>query len=371
MGVYNENKISNIILIIFSSFLWFVGLSYGSGIGQAYNVYGNTMMLVVAISVFFFLHRKTLYSVDRENVFLSLIVISLEFVTYFRTGQMHLQYLWLYLIVYIYSVCNITKKDLKIIGLIYGTLGWGVLMIANYTTILSGWDGNSISLIGFFSYTVFCAGVLDRDNGKGLFLLGTYTVYYFYLLDTLGSRSSILFSVILVLSLFGIIPLRKLLVNRRVWVLLLFPLLIALVVVSIKDMPFIEGLNLWSYKTFNKPFFNGRDELWYGALMSLLNNPLFGGGYMRGNWHNSAVAALVGTGLIGYGVWIYFIRKCWLKCCARVDDFKVFSFLAAFIVIWLQQSVELGIFQERGNPLIFVVLGLGLARVNTIYNKLR
>lgn len=371
MEAYKENKISNIILIAFSVFLWFVGLSYGSGIGQAYNVYERTMMLVIPISVLFFLHRKTFYALERESVFLALVVALFEFVTYFRTGQTHLQYLWLYLIVYIYSVCNVSKKDLKIIGLLYGILGGGVLMIANYTPILSGWDGNSISMIGFFSYTVFCAGVLDRDSGKGLFLFGAYTIYYFYLLDTLDSRSSILFSIILIVSVLGIVPLRNILLRCQLWILLLFPLAVALFIVLIKDMSFVDSLNFWSYQTFRKPIFNGRDELWHTALMILSEYPLFGEGYLRGNWHNSAMAALAGTGLIGYGAWICFIRKCWIKCCNRVDDFNVFSFTAAFIIIWLQQSVELGIFQERGNPVIFVVLGLALARVNTIYNAQR
>lgn len=366
MEVYNANRVPNIILISFSVILWFVGLSYGSGIGKAYNIYEKTMILVILVSILFFLHRKTFYALSRENVFLFLTVFLFEFVSYFRTGQMHLQYLWLYLIVYIYSVCSVTKKDLKIIGFLYGILGGGVLMIANYTPLLSGWDGNSISMIGFFSYTVFCAGVLDRDRGKGMFLFGVYTIYYFYLLDTLDSRSSILFSIILIISVLGIIPLRSLLLRKRVWILLLFPLIAALFIVNIKDMRFVEGLNLWSYQTFQKPIFNGRDELWYNALMILSEYPLLGDGYLRGNWHNSAMAALAGTGLIGYGAWVCFIRKCWIKCCECVGDFKVFSFVAAFIIIWLQQSVELGIFQERGNPVIFVVLGLGLARVNTI-----
>ena len=365
MNEYIEEKTTNLALILFSIFLWIVGLSYGSGIGMAYNIYGKTEIVVVGVSIIVFLKRKSLY-LSKGSVIALWGLLVCNIVAYMKNNQTYCSYLWLFLIVYIYSTNKVSKKDLKLIGTIYGVLGVGILMVANYTGILSGWDGNSISMIGFFSYTVFCAGVLDeyRIIRKLLFL--AYSFYYFYLLSVLDSRSSILFSIILVLSISGIVPLKKALEKKNIVILLILPLLIALLVVAIKDKAFIEQLNIWSYKTFQKPIFNGRDTIWYNACINFLKNPIFGTGTLAGNWHNSAMTALSGAGIMGYSIFLTFIKKCWICGCEFINDYRVFTILVAFVVVWLQQSVELGIIQPQANPILFVIMGLLLARVNTV-----
>lgn len=87
---------------------------------------------------------------------------------------------------------------------------------------------------------------------------------------------------------------------------------------------FAEFLNLWSYKQFQKPIFNGRDDIWLYGFRLLGKNPLFGTGNMNfNNWHNSAIVCLTAYGAIGYILWIGSFNHMLNKAQAWLEDYIV------------------------------------------------
>lgn len=362
----NKEKESNIVIYA-SVVIWLVGLSYRSGFGAVHDVYGKLMYLTFFFFIYYFLSTDK-FQFIHKNVFIIFSFYLIHNVyTHFIFNRTYESYLWLYLIIAVYMVWDLTEKQMQIIGIIYGSLGGVVLFYANYTGVLSGWDGNSISIVCFISYTVFAASVANLIEAYKMVAFVTYSILYSYHLYTLGSRSSILFSFVLVLCVLHVIPLKTMLKNRGTfYILLFFPLILALFIVSIKDSAFVISVNNWSIEKFGKTIFNGRDELWEIGFNYIKEYIFFGTGNFGVRWHNSAVTALVGTGLAGYTVWIYIIRKIWLKGVKYIDDEVVFGLLAAYIINWMQQSVELGLIGQIGNPMYFAILGLIFARINTI-----
>ena len=110
MNEYIEEKTTNLALILFSIFLWIVGLSYGSGIGMAYNIYGKTEIDVVGVSIIVFLKRKSLY-LSKGSVIALWGLLVCNIVAYMKNNQTYCSYLWLFLIVYFYSTNKVSKKD--------------------------------------------------------------------------------------------------------------------------------------------------------------------------------------------------------------------------------------------------------------------
>lgn len=362
-----DRRLGSPLLIALALVLWGVGLSYGSGWGQAHQIYEKTMYATVSCGFLYVLLTGKIRYVELKTLLVLLFLVFQNIYTYMEHGTTYAEYIWLYLIVYLIAQFRLTQKQLTLIGIVYGILGGAVLYVANYTSVLSGWDGNSISMIAFFSYTVFAAGFSNLRKFGKLIIFFAYSLAYFYLLDSLDSRSSILFSVFLLLGIWGIIPLKKMLHSRGATnIMFLFPLVVALFVVLIRNESFVAELNAWSYETFQKPIFNGRDGIWYSGFQSWKENWLLGTGNFGGNWHNSAVTCLVGAGATGYIVWLNSLNSCCKIGRKWLADPGVFGLLSAFMVIWLQQSVELGLIQTRGNPIPFVALGLLFARIHTL-----
>lgn len=163
------------------------------------------------------------------------------------------------------------------------------------------------------------------------------------------------------------IPLKSMMKSNFFRLILLFlPLVIAIVVVNIRNMEFVVELNSWSLMRSGKPLFNGRDTIWTYGFEMAREHLIFGTGNFAGNWHNSAVTCLVGTGIVGYCIWVFSINGVLKKAKQYWENPYVFGLAAAFMIIWLQQSVELGLIQVRGQIVPFVILGLMCARVNTL-----
>ncbi len=66
----------------------------------------------------------------------------------------------------------------------------------------------------------------------------------------------------------------------------------------------MNTLDLWSMQNFQKPLFNGRDELWESGFKILGEHILFGSGTLEGNWHNCVV-----TLLVVWQCWLYFLAS--------------------------------------------------------------
>ena len=354
------------LVIIVSILLWLDSLLYVAGIGRAYDLYGRTIKIAFVCFLYQWFLKKRFPVINSSTFLIFMWLILDNAYTTIRFNQNYLEYAAIYCIVIVYSIWSVSKKQMFIISLLCGIAGGAVLAVANYTKFFAGWDGNTVSNVAFFGYTVFAAGFANIRNKKYKIFLIIYSCVYFIWLQTLGARNAMLFSILLMLCVFKIIPLKKLLTEKSILFILLIPLIIAVLVVLVTNMPFVDHLNLWSIRHFKKSLFGGRDALWEKGFRHWKEHFIFGEGKLRYNWHNSAVACLVATGTPGYIAWIYMIRKFCVKAYKKIDDDVVLGILSSFLIIWLQQSVEQGIMIDQGMPIIFCLLGLMLARVNAL-----
>lgn len=364
-----ETRKNKWLIIASSTALWFVALLNGTGIGEAYDIYNKTMTVLLFCLFYQIVFNGQFRNVKKSTAICILIIILQNLYTKFAYGQNYAEYLEIYIIPILYSLFIIDEKQMRTIGLIYGIGGGAVLVVANYTKYFAGWDGNSVSQICFFSYAVFIASMFDIKKREHQQRIVIYSCIYFVLLFTLNSRSCMLFSAFLLLCELGIIPARSTINKYSILVWLLVPLIIAVTITLLSNAEVIDSLNKWSQGKFGKTIFSGRDNLWQRGFQLWKSYPILGTGSLIMRWHNSAVSCLVGAGSVGYIIWIYVIRDILVKACKYIEDNLIFGTLVSFLAVWLQQSVELGIISTRGNPVIFVLLGLILARTNTLRKK--
>ena len=262
---------------------------------------------------------------------------------------------------------DVQKEQFRLIGLAYGIASFGILLIGNATSIFAGWDGNSVSMVQFFSYTIFMASLSDIKDKKNIRIIVIFSVVYFYLLLAFDSRSALLFSIIMLLCMLSVVPLKKYFGKPLILLMLLFPLIIAIIITVINDLPITTVLNRWSIDTFGKSIFNGRDILWEMGFKRWMKYPFIGNGNMSYYaYHNSAITSLVGAGAIGYMILIGVCYRILSHALKWIDDSVVYGLATSFLVIWMQQSVELGMISSSPNVIPYMVLGLLYARINTL-----
>lgn len=353
-------------VVVLMGALWLLALTYGSGIGMAYGVYGKAKLLTLIAFAWQFIFRRRFRVVYREMAYTLFFVMTWCAISLIFYGQDNTDYLWVYLLIPLMSRLSLTRSQMKWISLMYGALGGAVLWLTKYGTVFRGWNQNSIAMLAFFSYTVFAASYTEAKDWKRVCFFA-YSGIYFLWLNDLGSRGSTLFSMILLAGNISLVPLRRLVRRKRVLWLLLFPLLTAIAVAAVHGLPFVSRMNVWSMQRFHKPLFNGRDTLWLQGFRLLGEHPFLGNGNLgAGNWHNSAVTCLVGAGCVGYLVWLFGIRKILNMADNSDHDSLIYGLKAAFAVIWLQQTIELGLIAPQANVIPYAVLGLLLARANTV-----
>ena len=362
-----RSKIEQWAILPVMGILWIVGLSYGSGLGVAYDIYGKTKILTIAVFLFLFVFRGMFRRIS-PRMLLALGIMALGcLVTYLRYGETVQDFLWVYLLVPLISSLPVEKIQMRWVSLMYGVLGGAVLFVANYGTLFRGWNTNSIGMIAFFSYMVFIGSFSEVKNRRVIFVLLVYTAVYFYWLETLNSRSSALFSVVAFLCVFSVIPLRNMLrVKQSLAWILLAPAILAIVLVTVRDWNFVQKLGRWSTQRFGKSIFNGRDGIWAWGLRDFWQAPVFGHGTYVGNFHNSAVTMLYGGGLIGFALWVQGTKNLVRRAISKLDDSVIYGLLIAFLMIWLQQSLELGLVAPQANVVPYGILGLLLGRVKTL-----
>jgi len=250
-------------------------------------------------------------------------------------------------------------------GLIYGGAGAAVLYIYNYGSLFSGWNDNSIAMIGMHSFLVFLVPFFDRSRSRDKLIIVIGTIIYSRLMFATNSRSGVLFMFIgaaFALNLFA----RGLILNGRYRrnLLLYIPLLIAAVVCLFSTSGSMNTLNNWSYMKFGKPFLNGRDALWKRGFDVLWDHIILGSGKLNAlNWHNSAIACLTAYGCLGYFCWIKSLGQILDRAQYWIEDAQVQGFIISFIVLFIQQSVELGFIGAPPGIIAYVLLGLMLGRV--------
>lgn len=113
------------------------------------------------------------------------------------------------------------------------------------------------------------------------------------------------------------------LTDKRYYFWLLIPLFIAIIIVNVSHGSYMNELDLWSMEKFQKPIFNGRDELWENGLSLLREHFLFGRGTVEGNWHNCVITILTAYGCVGGIFWILSLQKILSKGRYWINDIIV------------------------------------------------
>lgn len=368
---YILNLLTNNFHFLIAIFLWFVSLTYGSGIGMSLGIYDKTRLLIIGMFVMYLFVRYNKFKITKFQFIMIMSLLLFNIYTIFVFDNSMFDFLWVLLLLPIMSFVTMKDETIKRIGLFYFLFGFLVLIAANFTSVFDGWDGNTVSIISFFSYCLFAASRSDINKAKSVIVLLMFSSLYMFLLYNLNSRSSIIFSTFLILTVINVIPLRYILNKFTIILILILPLIISLIVVLTKDTYVVSKLNEISIETFNKSIYNGRDEIWQYGFETLMKNPLLGiGNLSYSNWHNSAIALLVGGGITGYITYIFSIYHILKKSLKFIDNKIVFGLVVAFITIWLQQTVELGLIGARVNMLPYVLLSILYAKVHAL-SKMR
>lgn len=353
--------------------LWVVNMFNGTGLGYTYKT-TEIAILVCAVVAILCLASQVLYDGDlmiAPRFFYTIVPLFLVFIgTLYLHGYSleGLKTLWPFILVYIMSKTRPSVTAIRMTAISYAVLGLVVLWIFSYTDIFKGWNPNSIAMVGLFSFVSFTVPFFGMREWRSFIVMPLVGAAYVILLLPTDSRSCMLVIIIQLLMVLRIIPTKKLLEKpKAVALILLVPLWVAIFVVLLAKFGDTTGLTQWSYETFNKPFFNGRDETWAVGFRNIFRNPLFGNGLLdTGIWHNSAMACMSSIGIVGYALWIRLFYLILKEGLPYLDDICINGGFVAFLAISCHQSVELGIYSIEPNILPYIILGMILGRVNRL-----
>ena len=356
--------------------LWVVNLFNGTGLGYAYKT-TEIAIVVCIVCTIFCLASQTLYDGDlivRPKYFYTIVPLVLVFAgtLYFHGYSLNgLKTLWPFMWVYILSRTRPNPTAFRMTAICYAVLGLIILWIFSYTDIFKGWNPNSIAMIGLFSFLIFTIPFFGMREWRSFVMMPLVGVAYVILLAPTDSRSCMLVIFIQLLMVLRIIPTRKLLDKpKALAIILMVPLFVAIFVVLLSKFGDTTGLTQWSYETFDKPFFNGRDATWALGFRNIIRRPLFGNGLLdTGIWHNSAMATLSSIGIVGYVLWVRLFYQVLKEGLPYLDDICVNGSIVAFLALYCHQSVELGIYSMEPNLLPYLMLGMLLGRVNRLRSE--
>ena len=355
--------------------LWIVNLFNGTGLGEAYQTTERARVIIYIIFVIIVLvnYKKKHCYVKRQNlIILGSMSCLFIFDSYIQGyGMEGLNYISVFALVYILSKMETKEKAIRLTGIVYLVSGIVVLYTYNYGTVFSGWNPNTIGMIALYSYLIYLIPFYNYEGKiSGKIIITATTILYIMLIAPTDSRSCIWFSIVAILIVLSIIPRTAIAKADRKYVwLLLIPLFVAVFVVGVSKGNYMTELNLWSIKKFEKPLFNGRDILWEQGFQSLFENFLFGTGSLEGNWHNCLVSIATAYGFLGGLLWVMSLRSILSKAKCWINDAIVSGCIISFAIIYIQQSVELGLVHESPNILPYIVVGMMLGRVKFL-NKL-
>lgn len=350
--------------------LWVVNLFNGTGLDSAYHVTDWARRIVILwfiLDVIFSSANRKILLIGRNKLYIygGMIILFLASPCIHGYGATGIKYVWVFCLVYLLSKLKINDRTMLWTGLIYGVLGLVILFIFDYGTALKGWNENSIAMLGMHSFLVMLVPFFREHRLRNrVFLLLAAGVFYVLVFPT-DSRSGILFAFIGTMFAIGLLPKSIVSKNRfRTLICLFLPLIIAIIVVILSKSSVMDRLNIWSYQQFNKPIFNGRDLYWAQGFNLIWKKPLIGTGDFRTNyWHNSAVTCLVTTGIFGFILWIMSFLITLDQARQYLSDYIVIGCFVSFIVLYIQQSVELGFICASPSLIGYILLGLMLGRV--------
>ena len=359
--------------VLFSVLIWMFALLNGTGLGQTYNTNGILKLLLIGISLYMFVWQVRSYPKIELKMFVYIMIfvgvfIGISLLKRFDFSSM--EYIYVFLVVYIISQLKIKRSYMNMVSYIYAALGFSILYIYVYGTALSNWNENSIAMIGFFSYAVFAISFFDAGLKMKLkfkiVLFMAISLAYINFTEQTDSRSStmmIILCMLIILCKFKIFSDKN--ISKRLGWILNIPLILALLIVMVSQLPMYDALNLWSLRNFEKPVFNGREDIWLDGIKGLKTSFLIGSGQLQtGYWHNCAISCLTTYGIVGYTVWVKFLHKILASAKGFLKDSYVFGSAIAFCLILIQQSFELGLFAPNPNMIPYLILGILMGRIH-------
>lgn len=366
---------NSVLYMIIMTILWIANLFNGTGLGEVYQTTERLRIIIYIVFVFMAVisYKKGQHYINKRyfTVFFGLFFVFV-FSSYIQGyGLMGLHYLSAFALIYILSKIDVREKAVRLTAYVYLILGIVVLYIFDYGTIFAGWNPNTIGMIGLYSYLVFLIPFYNSKNKlfSNVFLIAI-TLLYMGLIEPTNSRSCTWFAAIAVLLALSFIP-QTIIVkgNKKYFWLLLIPFFVAVIIVLISQGSYMQTLNLWSIKKFKKPLFNGRDGLWEVGFQLLFQNFLFGRGTLEGNWHNCMISILTAYGITGGLLWIFSLNNIMESGKKWLNDAIVPGCIISFFIMYIQQSVELGLVHESPNLLPYIVLGMMLGRIKFLRKK--
>ena len=366
---------NSILYTSLMAIIWFFNLFNNTGLGATYHTTEIARWIVygMVIAVMLVRYKKVGKFRINRRYFYTFGLFALFFVTvvfFHGYGMSSLNYLWAYLLIFLIGKVSVEEKTMRLTSLCFGFLGGFVLVVYNYGNILAGWNSNTIGMLGFNSFLVFLIPYFKTDKTRDKIFLTAVATGYSFLIYPTDSRSCILFATVGILFALSIIPEVMLTGERNIIFWLLVPLSISIIVVLVSPTAIAYQLNLWSLEYFQKPFFNGRDHIWQYGFQSLSQHMITGTGNLNGGyWHNSAITCLTAFGVIGFCLWIHSLKAILIQGMNYKQDSIVIGSMVAFLLIYIQQSVELGLLALNPNLMPYMMLGILIGRIKYLNEK--
>lgn len=358
------------INILFVVLAWVFSVVNTSGLGLVYHTPEKTNYIIVFW--FLFVSLKSNQKLRLGGRYASLTFFTLlSFVImplFMANSWEGFTYLLMIPLVYSFSQQKISSFDIQLSGYIIAALGIFTLLVYSRTSILSGWNDNQIGMIGLFSYLYYAISLFGKVSFRKMSIGIALSVIYIVLLtqNTVSRSIAIFVFVSLVFAYFGQITRSVVRKRKFVFIALSIPLIVAVAIVVFPQLEIFQAFNRWSEQNYGKSAFNGRDELWLYTFRHLSSTYYLGEGKFLMNHHNSAMAALGVFGVIGYICWYKLLAIPVRRMTRYVSDDIVFGCLMSFLLIFWQQSFDLGFISASPNMIPYVILGVGLGRIKTI-----
>lgn len=358
------------IIIIFIVMAWIFSVVNTSGFGIIYKTPEKTNYVIILWFLLVMSRSRQKLILGGENASLSFFtILSFIIIPLISANSWDgFTYLLMIPLVYSFSQQKISQFDIQLSGYIIAGLGLFTIYIYSRTEILAGWNDNQIGMIGLFSYLYYAISLFGKTSIRKMSIGVTISVLYVTLLTQYTESRSIALFVIIALGMayFGEFT-RKLTKKKKfVFFSLSVPLLVAIAILLFPQLEIFKTFDRWSELNYGKSAFNGRDKLWTYTFQNLSKTYYCGDGKFLINHHNSAMAALGVFGVIGYLCWYKLLAKPVRKMTFYVSDDIVFGCLMSFLLIFWQQSFDLGFISASPNMIPYVILGVGLGRIKTI-----
>jgi len=341
---------------------------------SGWGVYNETLTKTNFLIFIWFLWEKRrregfAFSVSRHLLLIVATIISFVIIPYFTVSSWDgLVNLMLIPYVYCLSCQRVEQMDIKVSSFIIALLGLATLYIYDRTELLSGWNDNQIGMIGLFSYVFYTMSLYgDMSFRKATLGVAISILYTYMLMEATESRSTAIFVIIAAAFVFSNSFVRKIAsLKYFIPIAVSVPLIIAIAAVLTPENSLFGFFDEWSMENYGKTGFNGRNEIWLYTFQHLPNTYFLGDGEFLINHHNSAMAVLGCFGVLGYVCWFVIFNKVTKLFISDLKDSIVLGSLMAFFIIFWQQSFDLGFITPTPNMIPYTILGLGLARINTI-----